>query len=90
MKQTVVRVVLSSVDIVDIDLLWLSEGRASSGGRNDAELVIRSMCNVFVMICLAFLVCCSGFLCLSTLFSRFQLRDYYEKIEFDWKDNIGK
>ena len=54
--QTVVRVVLSSVDIVDIDLLWLSEGRASSGGRNDAELVIRSMCNVFVMICLAFLV----------------------------------
>ena len=55
MKQTVVRVVLSSVDIVDIDLLWLSEGRASSGGRNDAELVIRSMCNVFVMICLAFL-----------------------------------
>ena len=43
MKQTVVRVVLSSVDIVDIDLLWLSEGRASSGGRNNAELVIRSM-----------------------------------------------
>ena len=53
MKQTVVRVVLSSVDIVDIDLLWLSEGRASSGGRNNAELVIRSMCNV--MIYLAFL-----------------------------------